>query len=531
MPHRFSLIRARPRMVALLVVAMAWAFLGGHVTAATPPTPTPSPSPTPTTTPTIPLAHIGNAGEIVALSNGNLLFTDIGGLNRTGGKVIVTNFQRQLLWKYKGSLDIPHSAYPMPNGDVLIADTGDNRVIEVNAASQVVWDTDDLGSGHGKLGQGTMSDGKKLDYPNDAKPLPNGDILISCRLQNRVIEITKKGKIVRQISGFLHGQHNPIPMSNGDILISDSGWDRILEVNPQNKIVWQFAGQVDGADILSWPRDAVPLSNGDTLITDSDHDRLVEINHAGKTIRQYTNLTRPYAATVLSNGNILVGDQGYGVVELNQKDQMVWYLNTATKDSGKSHMSTIIRNGSFEKTDPGSTWLLYHWSREDALAYDVPPGKRVSMVRDGHVSKVGAYSARISYHGSSNGIYLGQTVRVTSGYRYRFSGWIKTHDVIACPLCIYGKQSQRGHTAEFELAFNSVTGPPPAAPILPEVTGTTDWTHNSVMFTVPPNVSGLDIHCELRGRGTVWFDGLWLQQLTPKSSNSGRRPNPNRGRS
>ncbi len=450
------------------------------------------------------------------MANGNLLITDIGNLDRTGGKVIITNFQRQLLWQYNGSLDIPHSAYPMTNGDVLIADTGNNRVIEVNPASQIVWDTDNLGKGHGVLGQGTMSDGLTLNYPNDAKPLPNGDILISCRLQNRVIEITKTGKIVRQISGFLHGQHNPTPTTNGNILISDSGWDRVLEVNSKNKVVWQFGGQVNGRDILNWPRDARPLPDGNTLITDSDNDRLVEVTHAGRVVRQYTNLTRPYSAAVLANGNVLVGDQGYGVVELSPSDKIVWFLNAPSTSGGGSTLLTTVRNFSFENTVPGTTWLLSNWGREDALAYDVAPGQRVNMARDKHVYKLGHYSARITYHGSSNGIYFAQDVKVTSGYTYRFYGWIKTRHVIACPLCIYGKESQKGHTAEFELNYNSIHGPAPSGPVLPQHSGTTGWSHDVITFTVPGNVKGIDIHCELRGRGTVWFDGVWLQQIKPK---------------
>ena len=461
---------------------------------------------------TVEYATVNNPGQVVALPNNQLLITDIGNLNRTGGHVLITNFQRQLIWEYSGQLDIPHSAYPMPNGDILITDTGNNRVIEVNRQSQIVWDTDDLGAGHGELGEGTMSDGSTLNYPNDAKLLPNGDILISCRLQNRVIEITKQGRIVRDIRGFLHGQHNPIPIGDGDVLISDSGWDRILEVNQKNKIIWQFGGQVNGRDILSWPRDAQRLSNGDTLITDSDNDRLVLVSSTGKILHQYTNLARPYATAVLSNGNILVGDGSLGIVELTPGGKMVWQLNHSSS-TAPSTLASYVRNSNFAKVAPGTNWLLEHWVRNDALAYNVPPGKRVNMARDSKVHHDSDYSARITYHGSSNGVYLGQTVRLTPGKNYKFTGWIKTRHVVACPQCIYGKQSIRGHTAEFELDYNATTSPAPSPPVLPEYTGTTNWSEDSVTFTVPVGVKSLDIHLELRGQGTVWFDNVWLQKL------------------
>lgn len=460
---------------------------------------------------TVVYAHVDNPGQIVVMPKGQFLITDIGNLDRTGGSVFITGFGRRLLWQYTGTLDIPHSAYPMPNGDVLIADTGDNRVIEVNRASQIVWDTDNLGRGHGVLGRGTMSDGRTLSYPNDAKPLPDGDVLISARLQNRVIEINRQGRIVRQISGFLHGQHNPTPLSGGNLFIADSGWDRILEVNSSNRIVWQFGGQVNGRDILNWPRDATPLPDGDTLITDSDNNRLIEVTHAGKIVRQYTNLSRPYATAVLGNGDVVVGDPPRGIVELNQKNEIVWQLNRSTGGVAPSSPRHVL-NGSFEHVVSGTNWLLRYWRRNDALAYDVPPGRRVSMGRDGHVYHKGKYSARITYQGSSNGIYFGQSVRVTAGARYRFTGWIKTKNVQPCN-CVYGRQDPRGHTAEFELNFSTGAGPAPPAPILAAYSGTNGWTKSSVTFTVPYHVRSIGIQCELRGKGTVWFDDVWLQQL------------------
>ena len=459
-------------------------------------------------------AHIANAGQIVALPDRQLLIADIGNLDRTGGQVLITNFAGDLIWRYAGTLDIPHSAYPMTNGDILIADTGDNRVIEVNRASQIVWDTDNLGNGHGVLGEGTMSDGKTLAYPNDAKPLANSDVMISCRLQDRVIIINRNGRIVRQISGFLHGQHNPTPASNGNIYIADSGADRILEVNSKNRIDWVFGGQQNGSDILNWPRDAVPMPDGNTLVTDSDHNRLIEITHSKQIVRQWTNLARPYAATPLPNGDILVGDgSGYGVIELSHQDKIVWKLNHASTGGPHGHASTRVRNGSFEHTIPGSQTILAYWGRNDALAYNVPPGRRAIMVRDGHVHHKGHYSARITYHGDSNGLFFGQIVHVLAGHQYRFSGWIKTHNVSTCYPCIYGTQDPRGHTAEFELTYNSSSGTPPAAPALPQHTGTIGWTKDELEFTVPANVQSIGIQCELRGQGTVWFDDVWLQKL------------------
>jgi hypothetical protein len=469
----------------------------------------------------LPMARVYNAGEVVPLANGDILVTDIGNLDRTGGKVLIADRAGHLLWQYKGRLDVPHSAYPTPNGDILITDTGDNRVIEVNRQSQIVWDSDYLGNGHGRLGQGRLSDGTTLSYPNDAKELPNGLLLISLRLQNRVVEITRTGRIVWDCTGFLHRQHNPHRLPNGDTLIADSDADRVIEVGQRGKhIVWQFGGKdKNGDDILSWPRDATPLPNGDILIADSNHNRIIEVTRSKRIVREWNNLPHVYSVAPLSNGDILTGDGAtYGVVELTPQNKIVWTLNhpSLSADSGGNPLPTHIINGGFEQTVPGSTWMLADWSRNDALAYSVPPGKRVDMARDRWVHHSGHYSARISYEGDSNGIFFDQIVRVFPGHRYQFSGWIMTRNVRTCYPCGFGPQTPPGHTAEYELQFFTRTGVPPPAPSLPAHSGTSKtWIHDTVTFVVPPGVTELSVQPTLRGQGTVWFDDVSLKDLGP----------------
>jgi hypothetical protein len=463
-------------------------------------------------------AHVANAGEIVALPRSQILITDIGNLDRTGGQVIIADRHDHLIWRYAGPLDIPHSAYPLPNGDILIADTGDNRVIEVNRLSHIVWSTDNLGRGGGRVGQGTLSDGSSLSYPNDAKPLPNGNILVSLRLQNRVVIISRTGRIVKDITGFLHRQHNPHFLPNGDTLIADSDANRIIEVGRKGRtIVWHFGPNDGGANgALSWPRDASLLPNGHILITDSNHSRLIEVTRSRAIVRQWTNVSHPYSADPLPNGDILVGNGSrYGVVELNRDDKIVWTLNQHASAGipGTGGASWRIRNGSFEHPISGSSTILKYWNRNDALAYSVPPSQRVTMVRDCRVHHKGKCSGRISYEGDSNGVYFGQILKVHPGRRYRFSGWIKTSNVRTCYPCSYGQGQPNGSTAEYELALITTSGAGALAPALPRHTGTTSWQHDVVEINVPGNVHAIGIQAELRGQGTVYFDDVWLQLL------------------
>jgi hypothetical protein len=460
-----------------------------------------------TAAPSGPLAYVRYAAQIVPLSGNRMLVTDFGSLDRQGGQVLITNFAHRLLWKYTGKLVNPHSAYPTPNGDIIIADTGNNRVIIVNRRSRILWNSDDLGGGRGRLGQGRLSDGTHLVYPNDAKPLSGGRIMISCRLQSRVVIINRSGTILRDVSGMIDRQHNPHLLPNGDMLIADSSNNRIVQVNRQSHIVWSFGGGADSP--LNWPRDATILPNGNILITDSDNDRLVEVTRSHRIVKTWTGLQRPYCAAVLPNGDILARDgPSPGIVELNHRDQIIWRLNRDPNWYLRSYPATL-QNGSFEQAATGNTPA--HWQREDALAYSIRTGSRVPMVRDGAVHEAGKYSARITYHGNSDGVYLSQTVRVQPGKTYAFSGWIKTHKVTACHPCRNIPSSPPGSTAQYSVKYVPGQGNYPPLPSLPQFTGTVGWEPVSATFTVPPAIYAIEIDAFLRGQGTVWFDNVSLR--------------------
>jgi len=88
-----------------------------------------------------------------------------------------------------------HNPMYIDGGTVLIADsshggpTGADRVVEVDAETdEVVWAYDGTGSG------------TKLQWPRDADRLPNGNTLITDSRNNRVIEIDENGTVVWRYS-------------------------------------------------------------------------------------------------------------------------------------------------------------------------------------------------------------------------------------------------------------------------------------------------------------------------------------------
>jgi hypothetical protein len=76
----------------------------------------------------------------------------------------------------------------LSDGDTLISDAGNNRIVEVDSDDNVVWQyVTNTGPGSNPNPQ-----------PTRGIRLRNGDTLISDQFNNRVIEVTKAGDIVFQ---------------------------------------------------------------------------------------------------------------------------------------------------------------------------------------------------------------------------------------------------------------------------------------------------------------------------------------------
>ena len=238
-------------------------------------------------------------------------------------RVLLIEPDGQVAWIFDEGLDFPHSADLQENGNMIISDTDNDRVIEVDSNFDIVWNSDMI----------AFSDGAVLDYPNDANILPGDTILITDRDNHRAFETDRAGNILWQfgetgVPGFdnthLDGPHNADRLDNGNTIIADSNNDRIIEVSPSGEIVWTFGFRAG----LNWPRDADRLDNGNTLITDSRNNRIIEVNAIGLVVWEYVLAgfqAWPYEADRLDNGNTLTGDLIHNrVIEVNPAGEIVW---------------------------------------------------------------------------------------------------------------------------------------------------------------------------------------------------------------
>ncbi len=239
-----------------------------------------------------------------------------------GGKNISVNLEsynlletinyadKKVVWSYgvpgraghtAGYLNTPDDAYKLPNGDTIVADIKNCRVIEISPAKEIVRQY-----GHTKV-CGTR-DGY-LDSPNGDTPLPNGHILISNIQSKNVIELDQNWEKVFSMPLPVKYPSDPQMTKAGNILVADySNPGKIVEVSKSGKVVWEYTGE--GNTRLDRPSLAIELPNGNILANDDYNDRVIVIDKkTDKIIWQYGTTKKP------GNGeNQLNGPDGVDII-------------------------------------------------------------------------------------------------------------------------------------------------------------------------------------------------------------------------
>ena len=213
-------------------------------------------------------------------------------------RVLLVDRDGNIVWQYgqfgpggsgPNQLNVPVQNTWLPNRHVLITDQANERIIEVDVATNgIVWQYGTTGvSGNGP---------NQLFNPNCAELLENGHILICDENNNRAIEVTPKiplgGDIVWQYGSGDPNKNEPVSgvafasrLENGHTLITDSNHNRIVEIDEDKNPVWEYFTCHGSACNLPrgtgpLPTRAVRLRNGHTLISDQYNHRVIEVNHA-----------------------------------------------------------------------------------------------------------------------------------------------------------------------------------------------------------------------------------------------------------
>ena len=287
-------------------------------------------------------------GDPAALGGYNMLVAD-----RGNNRVILLSPDKKILWQYdfQGLKpgDGADDAFFADDGKTVIVNLEHGQVIQLIdfATKTVTWEYGHLGKVGGKDGY--------LNYPDDAYKLPNGDIVVADIRNCRVMEIAPDKHIVHQagktgVCGFtwplLAAPNGDKPLPNGHFLVSTIN-DHMLHELDEN---WQqvFTLQLP----IRYPSDPQPTLAGNIIVADYTHKgSVIEIAHDGKVVWDYRaksdgGLRLPSLAFELPNGNIAINDDfNHRVIVVDKATQKILWQYGVTGRPGSANGFLSIPDG------------------------------------------------------------------------------------------------------------------------------------------------------------------------------------------
>ena len=213
----------------------------------------------------------GHAGhhEVQMLGSGNILFHD------DWNVVKEMQLDGKIVWSYASSN--VHAFTRLKNGNTMIAESGNNRIIVVDSSGKLISETPLGEGGRGKTRQ--------------AEVLENGNYLVCAENPGTVTEYNPAGDIVweYEIGTRVYGA---IRLKNGNTLIGSGSGNSVVEVSPDKKVVWEIKGKIPETSIeLHWTACLKELSNGHLIIDNChagpENPQLIELDQDRQVVWQF----------------------------------------------------------------------------------------------------------------------------------------------------------------------------------------------------------------------------------------------------
>jgi hypothetical protein len=253
-------------------------------------------------------------------------------------RIAIVNSKGQVEWEIPNEARANHDIQLLPNGNILFH-TGWTTIKEITPAKQVVWQYE-LKAKPGYTGRFTLHAFERL---------PNGRTMIAESGNQRIVEVDKDGKIVHEIPLVAD---KPSPTSDtrmvrsvpgGGYLVAHEADRKIREYDRNGKVVWEYALQLNGKPESKGPtgHGTMPfgvkrLPNGNTLIGGGNNNRVIEVDKAGQIVwsveaKDLPGISLAWVTTVdpLPNGNVIFGNSHAGpdnpqLIEVTRDKKVVW---------------------------------------------------------------------------------------------------------------------------------------------------------------------------------------------------------------
>jgi hypothetical protein len=197
--------------------------------------------------------QLSSPSDAVSLNNGTEALICDTGNNRV---IVIDTTSKAVLWNFGGgALNMPVDVeVEAATGLFLITDQNNHRVILVQrSTSQIVWQF-----GTGQMG----SSDSTLNAPTDADVLPNGNVLICDAGNNRLIEVNRQKQIVYRFA------HPLLDLRDADRIIEGPDIDKTLVVannRPISQSIQPFRLAYFNETFVSGTRDFSRPVNYDSL--------------------------------------------------------------------------------------------------------------------------------------------------------------------------------------------------------------------------------------------------------------------------
>jgi len=235
------------------------------------------------------------------------------------GKTIVANDEahqvidridiatRRVVWQYghygrigsgPGFLHTPDDAYPLANGNVVVADIRNCRIMEISPKKAIVrqW---------GRTGLCVHHPPTSYAQPNGDTPLPDGGLLITEITGSRIVRLNAAGHVVFDIHAPVQYPSDAQLDARGNVIVVDyANPGAVLRLSPTGRVLWRYGPRI-GLGRLDHPSLAVPLPDGTIVLNDDDRQRIVVIDpRTNRIVWQYGTTDRPSRAA----GHLFVPD-------------------------------------------------------------------------------------------------------------------------------------------------------------------------------------------------------------------------------
>lgn len=183
--------------------------------------------------------------------DGRVVFADGG--SPTG--ILEVDKHQKVVFDYRAKCEQVLACDVLPNGNFLIAEQGPCQAVEVSPAGEIISSV--------KLNTTEKGAHRQLRCIHQLK---NGNLLACHEAEAVVREYDRAGKTVWEYPNVTN-VFEALRLPNGNTLIGCGTDKRVIEVSPDKKIVWEF-NSTDAPELnLSWITGLQVLKNGNIVIS------------------------------------------------------------------------------------------------------------------------------------------------------------------------------------------------------------------------------------------------------------------------